>query len=318
MSATKGLWDRDWELLFRCSEILWARLGEHPSILPLRREFAELIEGRLCPCSPYEASRFSYDIEPIVDATASCWSALFKQWFCKRRTFVFPDGFSVLFLLRILWANEVILFRGHYDARWKLSSTLSRAQSRGSSHTELAGKQAERFLDRLQLTDTIKGCYLSGIPAEHKVAILQHYGFPTPLMDFTYSADVALYFAEGGNSYKPESASQPECGAIYAIPPFLLPPHAHLLTLPPAVMRPSLQRGVFIADISGDELEPLETLKFVFKHQRSPIWNGLGSIHYGAPVDLTRYLLPAADEIEALAREIRHIEDGVSAGFTGD
>lgn len=74
-------------------------------------------------------------------------------------------------------------------------------------------------------------------------------------------------------------------------------------------MRPSLQHGVFISDADNNDIENLEKIKFVFKHQMMPIWTGIGGIAYGTAAHLGRYLFPASDEIASAAYEITNHQD---------
>lgn len=86
------------------------------------------------------------------------------------------------------------VFRGQADADWGIRSSLERlvfdccfdAECRRAAERQLI----EEFQHRLR-------SILSGrkIPPFDLVALMQHYGMPTRLVDFAYSAFVALYFA---------------------------------------------------------------------------------------------------------------------------
>lgn len=297
-------WPRDWELLSRCVDILWSRVGLHPAVLPLREEFADVLGRRLVSCSDLEARRFSAVIDPIVDAVAHEWIQMFMEWVGKRRDYIFPDAFSAVFLTRGLWANEALLYRGHYDSRWRLTSSWRRMSGANPEDAVRERNRGAVFLERLGRLECVKAAYFSGIPPHHEEAILQHYGFPTSLIDMTYSSDVAIYFGEGGDHFDPGPSYRPETGALYVFPTWSLPTSTRLVTLPPAIMRPTLQRGVFLSDISDSETSRLESLKFVFRHHGLPVWNGLTGIPFGAPVNLTRYLFPASDEIASVLQTL--------------
>ncbi|QDU73364.1 FRG domain protein [Bremerella volcania] len=95
------------------------------------------------------------------------------------------------------------VFRGQADADWKLQSALERAI--GKDWSKDRAKQFEDysislFQSKFHLYDK------ENIQPDSKLAwlsIMQHYGVPTRLVDFTESPYVALYFAL--ESYAPHS-----------------------------------------------------------------------------------------------------------------
>lgn len=303
-------WSRDWELLFRVADIAWARLGDDWRVLERRRIHFRDRGLPPVPCSEFEAARIGSRLEPVGTTVAAEWGALYDAWSRDPASFVFDDGFAVLFLVRLLWANENVLLRGHYDSRWTMATSLERARQRGENFVAQAQEVGQDFLEAVAKVRMVGRAYGGSIPPQHGEAILQHYGFPTDLLDFTSSLDVALFFAEGGSDrLRPEDRTVPT-GSIYAVPSHNLPPQAKLFTLPPAVMRPSLQRGTFIAGMPKRERENLERYKFVFRHHFMPVWNGLGGIQFGGPVGLGSYVFPVSDSIEELARDFRkHLAD---------
>ena len=111
------------------------------------------------------------------------------------------------------------LFRGQSDADWYLSSSLERAvdyQSRLWEKGEIE-KIEKGCIDEFQ---RLANCILPGrnlIPFDW-VALLQHSGGPTRLIDFSYSACVALYFATSEISYKDDDKKKGESDfAVWAI-----------------------------------------------------------------------------------------------------
>lgn len=82
-------------------------------------------------------------------------------------------------------------FRGQRDALWKLESTLQRA-------TRLLPLQMAETLMYRNFTRNMHGYLQQGeLPNGilETLALMQHHGAPTRLLDFTHSAYVALFFA---------------------------------------------------------------------------------------------------------------------------
>lgn len=87
------------------------------------------------------------------------------------------------------------IFRGHADSSWKLESTLERVIGK-----KWSTDQARNFED--YSLNLFKSKYHIYNDSEHEpksklawLSIMQHYGVPTRLIDFTESPYVALYFA---------------------------------------------------------------------------------------------------------------------------
>lgn len=87
------------------------------------------------------------------------------------------------------------IYRGHADSRWKLESTLERTM--GSQWTS---ERAKKFEDHYLNLFKSKYHIYNGDEHEPKsklawLSVMQHYGAPTRLIDFTESPYIALYFA---------------------------------------------------------------------------------------------------------------------------
>lgn len=104
------------------------------------------------------------------------------------------------------------IYRGHADSRWTLQSTLERTA--GHHFSDAFVEKWEQyslsvFMAKFHIYDTQNegpGTKLGWL------SIMQHYGVPTRLLDFTTSPYIALYFAMEG--YDPRS---PHDFAVYAI-----------------------------------------------------------------------------------------------------
>lgn len=86
------------------------------------------------------------------------------------------------------------VFRGQRRFDWTLSPTLGRHDKRGFVTEELADAQIERFRKavRGRVTDH---SVVEETETDELWAVGQHYGLHTPLLDWTYSPYVALFFA---------------------------------------------------------------------------------------------------------------------------
>jgi len=213
----------------------------------------------------------------------------------------FRGRLPALLFSRLLWANEPVLLRGHADHTWTLQTSLERARFRGDEYVERWRRAAEQFLARLEKEPAVRRAYAGNIPDHHREAILQHYGFPTELLNVTYSYDVALYFAEGGTDDLVDGGRN--LGCLYAFPTWVISSAPY--TLAPGIMRPALQRGVFVKGVGPRERTSLERFRLVFQHFDMPVWNGLSNIPFGSPVGLGKYLFPLSDPLEFLAADIR-------------
>ena len=97
-----------------------------------------------------------------------------------------------------------ILFRGHADAEWKLQTTLERfgfGEFRlaeynnvlGKIHSSVKSLSSEKMIEDI---DTYEDSHLLSVPPSYEfMARTRHHGFPSPLLDWTSSLYVVLYFA---------------------------------------------------------------------------------------------------------------------------
>ena len=172
------LWLRDWEFLYRAADLLWAMLGDGPDIFERRLKYIEQFGFAPTRCSDIEAARYADDFQPVCAWITERWCRLFDQWSLSRDQFVFDDGFAVLFLLRLLWANDTVLLRGHYDAVWRLTSTQSRAQERGTNFLKNAQERGQQFLEQLKRLSIVQSHYGRRCPSNTRQQYSSITAFP--------------------------------------------------------------------------------------------------------------------------------------------
>ncbi len=103
------------------------------------------------------------------------------------------------------------IFRGQQEAQWDLRTSLERVYERfgveGNDRLTVERRMIREFQRRLHH-------YTSDVPDERSLdewmALMQHHGAPTRLLDFTYSPYVAAYFAF-------EKAERKSAVAIWAV-----------------------------------------------------------------------------------------------------
>jgi hypothetical protein len=96
------------------------------------------------------------------------------------------------------------LFRGHADATWSLGTTLERYSRRNYSvqaynaalcATACATQSLTGHVWQMEDAPQLSDSYFSVPPNYEFMAHARHHGFPSPLLDWTQSIYVALFFA---------------------------------------------------------------------------------------------------------------------------
>lgn len=117
------------------------------------------------------------------------------------------------------------LFRGQREAKWRLYSKLQRQWileklfEKGTSYQKLIENLVET--GRTECADAIKKLLAAHhIDSDNPVSVLgylQHHGCPTPLLDWTYKFQNALYFALDGLTPNPGTIEIEDYCSVYYI-----------------------------------------------------------------------------------------------------
>lgn len=99
------------------------------------------------------------------------------------------------FLDKLAFQEKNIIFRGHKKEKYKLETTLHRHRRIPHSH----GSDIDEMIDQFRVGLTRLG--IAPFQSDKRMDWLEyarHHGVPTPVLDFTYSPYIALFFAFNG------------------------------------------------------------------------------------------------------------------------
>jgi hypothetical protein len=199
----------------------------------------------------------------------------------------------------VVWFSRInfddYIFRGQFNAEWPLQSSLMRHQDGNYLDINILYDrlaQTEEFI--VELEKIQKEVFGKRLDQKSLLAIAQHFGFPTPLLDFTTSFKIAAFFATlGAESMKDEDKIT---GVIYYIRKGeslnnLKDPGRHLglsildlaginfgnldiiePDIPDEDNRIKRQEGVFISDFSTADLNGVAIDKKFFVQQKGEVF----------------------------------------------
>ncbi|BFU92286.1 MAG: FRG domain-containing protein [Nitrospira sp.] len=103
------------------------------------------------------------------------------------------------------------VFRGQQDAAWLVEPSLTRLLGKKTKWNQVMKNYLQRFC--LSLRGRLDTHLLLTLPENEILAIGQHYGLATPLLDWTIAPYVALFFAFEHKDHP----NQTEYRAVYAL-----------------------------------------------------------------------------------------------------
>jgi hypothetical protein len=110
-------------------------------------------------------------------------------------------------------SNRDFVFRGHRDESWRINTTYAR-------HTSTPHRSWDTYIDDMLSHFIVNALSIGSIPfpktdRRSRLEYGRHYGVPTPLIDFSWSPYVALFFAFNGVHFRHDAS--PSNGALYAL-----------------------------------------------------------------------------------------------------
>lgn len=204
-----------------------------------------------------------------------------------------------------------LIYRGQADADWKVESTLDRLEKRFPTTPGREGFQPECFniphvMRELQLKrfkELARGKFVFEIPPNNDEedewwALAQHYGLATPMLDWTYSPFIALFFAfEEEQCDCKDEFKTPDFRAVFALAHHLLSRGKNKQDRPSAFApkghanyRLTNQGGLFLKMPQNTDLESWVQQNFEKETYEDPKSNGSGNLH--PALILQKFIIP--------------------------
>ena len=148
----------------------------------------------------------------LIDCAVRVWNLIATDY---QHTFEsFPNIYALMFFLDVLAVGRKMLYRGQYNGEHSLETTLGRRLKQGWDPGSIE-KAKNCYIEEVHKLGDRK--HIKSIDPQPE-ALCQHYGFPTHFLDFTWSMNVARFFATGGDKrYSQPSDPQHPIGSIWAI-----------------------------------------------------------------------------------------------------
>jgi hypothetical protein len=197
----------------------------------------------------------------FVEKATDAWETMAAE--TDDGTGVFPDIHTLLFFLEPLAVGRKLPYRGHANSEWALESTYRRRIDVGWNAEAI--QQAKTSF--LQAVNNLSDRRHVELLPNQQEGVCQHYGFPTEYLDFTWSADIAGFFALGRADAYDRGAHAHERfprGSLFVLDAMgKSDDRLDIVTIGRGFLRPALQRGEFLR-LSRDT--HVQVAKFGFCH----------------------------------------------------
>ena len=155
-----------------------------------------------------------------------------------------------------------LIYRGHANAEWKVESSLDRLEKKYPTKPNIGGSipphfdapRVERKTHLRRFKEFARGRLVKEIPDSDDEwwALAQHHGLATPMLDWTYSPFVSLYFAfEQEKCYFDDNLTEPENRAVFALAHHLVLEKVEDISLAPRSYVPTGQANYRLTNQAG-------------------------------------------------------------------
>lgn len=143
-----------------------------------------------------------------------------KENVFERQTIKTPSEFDTWY--DSISKQDGLIFRGMCEAKWKIYTSAQREWITKEYKNNISSYSAyiDKILQRIKQDTLLKNYFKSfNVKANDLLylCLLQHYSSPTPMLDFTYNRDSALFFATDEIKFVPSDCDISNYFSVYYI-----------------------------------------------------------------------------------------------------
>jgi hypothetical protein len=210
--------------------------------------------------------------------------------------------------------SPALIYRGQAEAEWKIESTLDRLEARFPTYKNYWGKIPERFSCPPVARDVHLEAFKEAVRGKRGAnpqdptecewwALAQHHGLATPLLDWTYSPFVALFFAFEEEFYVDMTKKvlcEPKTRVVYAVPFHLVIQNGTKENPAPILFSPRREITHRLGNQSGVlmQMPPGADLESSIRHRFTNESYGKDTLHPRAILE--KMIIPNKDRVACL------------------